>query len=850
MANRGGDIQQQIILDLQSSGSIDQTIAALLKAKGAIDQLTDSAADSAKVGDALEASTYDVGDAYHVLEADLRRATTAMEKEAVAAQWMARQTRELDEALEGMAASERDAEKAHVSAAAASGKSASATRAAANAAGASGYKWLLLGNAVQDATYGFEAIVNNIPGIVMSFGGSGGLAGGLGIVSVAAGLLIRNLDGIKRALAEKLPTATLDSVDALQEKLKGLEEKQYKTRIDYTDIEITHKKLDALMEAEASYDRLKTGKSKAQQEAGRRATEAMTEYGGGDDFDSSVTKITHAVNEVTDPGVSEPEKKLAQQIADEEKSMDEETDTEAKWAKADHLQRLKQEFETSFATARKNRKAANARRIGRAGLGYGDDTKWLLDLLRSAPEAFANHGVTEGLLPGLSGATRPRVNRDLYEKRQGEIDKALAEAARPEAEAHDADLERQIDENLATGPELGKQGKKRAQVAREHAQRVGPAFDDDFEARIHAHVQAGGKAEDAAPPPGMAEALKARNVPADLADDVAKLIVEKARESALNLVAKGEKPKVVVKEGRDRDKEVTEGVRTYGPGYQDELERGVLKHRAAGESAAETHDKLLPQIMARLEQNGVDNAELRKAIAEKIIKASNDRVSQRIEVTIHTSRVPAPQAAGMLLADADAKAATAGAKLGHGGDAAAYAQRFGAMTQANDAQAMHAGRAIAAAVAEGDDPDVAAGRIYQEMLRHLEGAVQHQPQPQPRQQQARHERPHVNGGGFRSVPPSAEPAGPEAMAPAPAAQAPAAQGDNLAPAVGQVATLVGQAGDRTAMLISAVENLAMVVAVERDRGRQQGMQIAQLMQGARQLRTRRPPLGPMDLGGS
>lgn len=394
------------------------------------------------------------------LEAEIRRATTAMEKEAVAAAWMARQARELDEALEGLAASERDAERAHVSAAGASAKAGAGVQAGAKEAGLSAYKWLLLGNAVQDATYGFEAIINNIPGIVMAFGGSGGLAGGIGIASVAAGLFVRKFDEIKKAFSEELPPAALNSVAALQAKLKELEAKEYKTRIDYTDLDITKKKLDTLMEAEASYERLKTGKSKAQQEAGRRATEALTEYGGGDDFDSSVEKVTHAVNQVTDPGVSAAEKELAQRIQDEEKSMDEEMDLEAKFAKADQLKRLKQEFETSFATARRNREAANARRIGRAGLGYGDDTKWLLDLLKASPEAFANHGVTEGLLPALSGAARPRVDRDLYEKRQGEIDKALDDRAKPEREARDAELERQIDENLATGPALGKQMRK------------------------------------------------------------------------------------------------------------------------------------------------------------------------------------------------------------------------------------------------------------------------------------------------------------------------------------------------------------------------------------------------------
>jgi hypothetical protein len=63
-----------------------------------------------------------------------------------------------------------------------------------------GMGFLMLSQAIEDAQYGFSAIVNNIPGIVMSFGGSGGLAGALSIVAVGANQLIKHWDDLTDAL--------------------------------------------------------------------------------------------------------------------------------------------------------------------------------------------------------------------------------------------------------------------------------------------------------------------------------------------------------------------------------------------------------------------------------------------------------------------------------------------------------------------------------------------------------------------------------------------------------------------------------------------------------------------------
>lgn len=60
-----------------------------------------------------------------------------------------------------------------------------------------GYAVLMLSQATQDMTYSFSAALNNIPGLVLAFGGSSGLAGAIGGASVAADLLYRHWGDLK-----------------------------------------------------------------------------------------------------------------------------------------------------------------------------------------------------------------------------------------------------------------------------------------------------------------------------------------------------------------------------------------------------------------------------------------------------------------------------------------------------------------------------------------------------------------------------------------------------------------------------------------------------------------------------
>jgi hypothetical protein len=76
--------------------------------------------------------------------------------------------------------------------------------------------FLQLSQAVEDAQYGFRGIVNNIPGMVMSFGGGAGLAGAVSLAAVGINVLLENVD----LFGTKAKKAKEDAADLSQEMMK------------------------------------------------------------------------------------------------------------------------------------------------------------------------------------------------------------------------------------------------------------------------------------------------------------------------------------------------------------------------------------------------------------------------------------------------------------------------------------------------------------------------------------------------------------------------------------------------------------------------------------------------------
>lgn len=92
-----------------------------------------------------------------------------------------------------------------------------AAEAAAGKGGQGGQGMLLLGQAVEDMQYGLRGVMNNIPGLVMSFGLGAGAAGVLQVGLVAVSQILDVIKAQSAAMPDDKPLLTALSFDAEQE---------------------------------------------------------------------------------------------------------------------------------------------------------------------------------------------------------------------------------------------------------------------------------------------------------------------------------------------------------------------------------------------------------------------------------------------------------------------------------------------------------------------------------------------------------------------------------------------------------------------------------------------------------
>lgn len=126
---------------------------------------------------------------------------------------------------------------------------------------------LMLGQAVDDVQYGFRAIVNNIPQIVLAFTGSVGLAGAAGIVAVAANQLTTHWGELMGAFGRG---ATNTEAEAMQ----ALADATHKTLEETIALDAQKRKEKAAAEAAIA-------QTKAEKERAEAVKTAVEEAGGG-----------------------------------------------------------------------------------------------------------------------------------------------------------------------------------------------------------------------------------------------------------------------------------------------------------------------------------------------------------------------------------------------------------------------------------------------------------------------------------------------------------------------------------------------------------------------------------------
>jgi hypothetical protein len=110
---------------------------------------------------------------------------------------------------------------------------------------------LQLGYAIDDIQYGFRSIVNNIPQLVMGFGGGAGLAGGVAIASVALNQLLMHAGQIQDFFMAgwlNVPAAQLEKLRMQAENAADAFDKLMKTPKDVEALEVKGFR-DAITEA-------------------------------------------------------------------------------------------------------------------------------------------------------------------------------------------------------------------------------------------------------------------------------------------------------------------------------------------------------------------------------------------------------------------------------------------------------------------------------------------------------------------------------------------------------------------------------------------------------------------------
>jgi hypothetical protein len=143
---------------------------------------------------------------------------------------------------------------------------------------------LNISHAIQDAQYGFGAVVNNIALVTQSLGGGPGLAGTAMVVGVAVSVLSNNIKGLAQsvgALEDPTVKAAVTLAD-LKEKIKEVEEKPHKIDVDYQAIEAARKEVDALEKKLAAFKAI-GDQTTTQEKVGKAVSEAIKEHAGGTD---------------------------------------------------------------------------------------------------------------------------------------------------------------------------------------------------------------------------------------------------------------------------------------------------------------------------------------------------------------------------------------------------------------------------------------------------------------------------------------------------------------------------------------------------------------------------------------
>jgi hypothetical protein len=188
----------------------------------------------------------------------------------------------------------RDVEQLAVKSSAASRSIAQVQSAAGPAAYAKrnlGMATLEASRAIEDLQFGLVGVINNIPGLVMSLGGSAGLIGIIGLSTVASYQLYKRWDDLMGLFSVGIPQPALSGIEQMQSKVRdlteeveGLRAQTSLTFIEFVRLSKAQEELAAANKSltlEKDFDQLTQLKPEKQRARGQGFRDVVSEYGGG-----------------------------------------------------------------------------------------------------------------------------------------------------------------------------------------------------------------------------------------------------------------------------------------------------------------------------------------------------------------------------------------------------------------------------------------------------------------------------------------------------------------------------------------------------------------------------------------
>jgi hypothetical protein len=161
-------------------------------------------------------------------------------------------------------------------------KIAKASTAAASSGRNLGLGCLEISRAVEDAQYGLNGVLNNLPNIVSMFGGPAGLAAGVSIAAVAMYTLRGAIRELLSAFDQQVVLSFGSSIASVKKRLEELTEKPHKLDVDYSRIDEARKLLE-VMESKLAAFKAISGQTDTQEKVGKAVTHLIREEAGGTD---------------------------------------------------------------------------------------------------------------------------------------------------------------------------------------------------------------------------------------------------------------------------------------------------------------------------------------------------------------------------------------------------------------------------------------------------------------------------------------------------------------------------------------------------------------------------------------